>query len=58
MIYESIQYILDIEFILVSHDNMRVNDFFFFSRSDGYTHSVAVVFLIYSVFHFNNLHWN
>lgn len=50
MIFESIQYILDIAFILVPHDNMSVDDFFF-SRSDKYTHSVAVVFLIYSVFH-------
>lgn len=56
MIFESIQYILDIAFILVPHDNMSVNDFFF-SRSDEYIHSVAVVFLIYSVFHFNHLHW-
>lgn len=29
MIFESIQYILDIAFILVTHDNMSVNDFFF-----------------------------
>lgn len=55
MIFESIQYILDIEFILVPHDNMSVNDFLF--KSDEYAHSVAVVFLIYSVFHINNLHW-
>lgn len=49
MIFESIQYILDIAFIIVPHDNMSVNDCF--SRSDEYIHSVAVVFLIYSVFH-------
>lgn len=38
MIYESIQYILDIAFILVSHDNMRVHDFFFFSQGVMDTH--------------------
>lgn len=55
MIFESIKYSLDIAFILVPHDNMSVNDFFF-PKSDEYIHSAAVVFLIF-VFHFNHLHW-
>lgn len=50
MIFESTQYILDIAFICVPHNKYECN--YFFPRSDEYIHSAAVVFLIYSVFHF------
>lgn len=55
MIFASIQYILDIAFILVPYDNMSVNDFFSSSsRSDEYIQYIQLL-LIY--FHFNHLHW-